>query len=164
MNEKRKRLAELDAMIAEQDRKAEQNEERHLEEFRDSRARLGLEIRFRELFDEAVERQAEEEGTETKATVIAYAVSKLYEELDGLGILDHVDEDDELETSFQFGGGWVIASITVDDLTYGIDHRTMAITRQREAKGRIEYSVLRPDREWGPWTGIAPPSSRAASN
>jgi hypothetical protein len=58
--------------------------------------------------------------------------------------------------------GELVVGLSVGDFTY---HETDSeLVRQREQRGRTAYSTLLPDREWSPWTEIAPPPSRAASN
>jgi hypothetical protein len=58
--------------------------------------------------------------------------------------------------------GGMVVGLSIGDLTYHDVNRDLY--RQREQRGRTAYSRLLPDREWEPWTEIAPPPSRAASN
>jgi hypothetical protein len=58
--------------------------------------------------------------------------------------------------------GELVAGLSIGDLTY---HEVNGeLIRQREQRGRTAYSTLLPDREWSPWTEMAPPPSRSACN
>jgi hypothetical protein len=58
--------------------------------------------------------------------------------------------------------GELVAGLVIGDFTY--HEANGELVRQRELRGRTAYSTLLPDREWSPWTEIAPPPSRSASN
>jgi hypothetical protein len=58
--------------------------------------------------------------------------------------------------------GELVAGLVIGEFTY--HEANGELVRQREQHGRTAYSTLLPDREWSPWTEIAPPPSRSASN
>jgi hypothetical protein len=148
------RFAELERLIAAQDRASEEREAKYRERLADPRVRLGAAAVIRDNLDEYLGPAADG---------IAAAILALAERLAVLGLLSEENPGVPDYVADPLITGEMVPAIHAPDATYWLQGAQLMV--QREHGGRIEYARVDEQGEpILPWRKAPPGRSRAASN